>query len=129
MISIFLNFPYTLLGIISALVTLSYSVKIHKNPFAIVFRTNHCWWGIGWYKYMRACTIGNVILLTQKELKNDFEHELVHIRQQERYPFIFWFMYLWETFRKGYKNNKYEVEAYKLSKSYFGKNPPKSFKL
>lgn len=76
---------------------------------------------------MRACTIGNVILLTQKELKNDFEHELVHIRQQEKYPFIFCFLYLRETFRKGYRKNKFEDEAYRLSKSYFGKNPPKNW--
>ena len=70
---------------------------------------------------MRAATTGHVILLTDKAMKNDFEHELIHIRQQERYPFIFWIWYLWETFRKGYRMNRFEDEAYTISGSYYGK--------
>ena len=47
-------------------------------------------------------------------LKNDrwVCHELVHVKQFQRYGFIkFPFLYLLESIRKGYRNNKYEVEA------------------
>ena len=40
------------------------------------------------------------------------KHEMVHIEQFQRYGFWkFLLMYLWESWRKGYYNNKYEVEA------------------
>lgn len=39
-------------------------------------------------------------------------HELKHIEQFRRYGFIrFIFMYLVESIRHGYTNNKYEIEA------------------
>ncbi len=41
-----------------------------------------------------------------------FEHELCHIRQfQEHGFFRFLWLYLKESWRVGYYNNKYEVEA------------------
>ena len=40
------------------------------------------------------------------------KHELCHIEQFKRYGFFrFIVMYLWESMRKGYYKNKYEVEA------------------
>jgi len=40
------------------------------------------------------------------------KHELCHVRQFRRYGFIrFLVLYLWESMRKGYYMNKYEVEA------------------
>ncbi|MBX9850241.1 MAG: hypothetical protein K2X86_00610 [Cytophagaceae bacterium] len=40
------------------------------------------------------------------------KHELVHIKQYERYGFFrFIFLYLIESIRKGYYNNKFEAEA------------------
>lgn len=39
-------------------------------------------------------------------------HELVHVKQFEQYGYItFLVKYLAESIRKGYYNNKYEVEA------------------
>lgn len=39
-------------------------------------------------------------------------HEIVHVRQWARYGFIcFAFLYLLESFNKGYYHNKYEFEA------------------
>ena len=39
-------------------------------------------------------------------------HELKHIEQFQHYGFIrFIFLYTWESLRKGYTNNKYEIEA------------------
>ncbi len=42
------------------------------------------------------------------------KHELCHIRQFKQYGFV-WFIiqYLWESIKKGYWNNKFEVEARK----------------
>ena len=44
-------------------------------------------------------------------------HELCHIRQfKEHGYFGFIFKYLWESWRKGYHDNKYEVEARQAEK-------------
>lgn len=39
-------------------------------------------------------------------------HEIEHVRQFQRYGFV-WFsvLYLWESARRGYYNNRFEVEA------------------
>ena len=39
-------------------------------------------------------------------------HELKHVQQFRQYGFLpFLFLYLWESIRVGYTNNKYETEA------------------
>ena len=39
-------------------------------------------------------------------------HELKHIHQFQQHGFLlFIFLYLWESIRHGYTNNKYEIEA------------------
>jgi len=56
----------------------------------------------------------------QDFLQNErlLKHELCHVRQYQQHGFIwFLFQYLWETFRKGYYNNKFEVEARKAEES------------
>ncbi len=65
-----------------------------------------------------AMVLGNTIHLynTHKEefLKNEkwVRHELCHIRQFRQHGYIgFIVKYLWESIRKGYYNNKFEVEA------------------
>ena len=47
-------------------------------------------------------------------LKNErwVKHELCHIRQYKQHGYLgFIAKYLWESLRKGYYNNKFEVEA------------------
>ena len=47
-------------------------------------------------------------------LQNDrlLKHELCHVRQYQRHGFAgFLIKYLWESIRKGYYNNRFEVEA------------------
>ena len=49
-------------------------------------------------------------------LKNQrlVKHELCHVRQYQQHGYIgFLVKYLWESIRKGYYNNKFEVEARK----------------
>ena len=65
-----------------------------------------------------AMVIGKTIHLhgTTKEYfladERWLKHELCHIKQyKENGTIIFLIKYLWESLRKGYYNNKYEVEA------------------
>ncbi len=45
------------------------------------------------------------------------QHELCHIRQFKEHGFlIFLLKYLWETFKHGYHNNRFEVEAREAEK-------------
>ena len=46
--------------------------------------------------------------------KKWLKHEMCHINQFKKYGFLnFILKYLWESYRHGYYNNKYEVEARK----------------
>lgn len=74
---------------------------------AFILRTNNV-----------AIVFGKTIFLwnaTKEDLlknKNWLRHELVHVRQFLRYGFFpFIFMYLWESIKKGYYQNKFEIEA------------------
>lgn len=109
-----LNFPWMLLGVLLALVSFPTKLRLHTRPFALIFTVRGFWWQ-AWlpsHKGVRACTLGNVILLGTKLLPNDLVHELIHAKQCERVPLFHPFLYLYETLRRGYKDNKYEIEAY-----------------
>ncbi len=65
-----------------------------------------------------AIVFGNTIYLhnTTREafLRNDcwLKHELCHVRQYQEHGFFgFIWKYLLESIRRGYSNNKFEVEA------------------
>jgi hypothetical protein len=62
--------------------------------------------------------LGKTILLhntTHAELINNkrwLRHELAHVRQFQQYGYFrFLFLYLLESIKKGYHNNKFEREA------------------
>ncbi len=65
-----------------------------------------------------AAVLGNTIHLWNIS-REDFlkrtpwvVHELEHVRQFQRYGFVrFVVLYLWESARRGYYNNRFEVEA------------------
>lgn len=65
-----------------------------------------------------AIVIGKTIHLYNVS-KEDFlkdekwvRHEMCHIRQFKKHGFLpFIFKYLWESWRRGYYQNKYETEA------------------
>ena len=92
-------------------------IRVKERSFiariaAFVLRTNNV-----------AIVFGKTIFLwnASKEdlLKNKkwLRHELVHVKQFLRYGFFpFIFMYLWESIKKGYYNNKFEVEARNFEK-------------
>ncbi|MGH7551835.1 MAG: eCIS core domain-containing protein [Longimicrobiales bacterium] len=60
-----------------------------------------------------ATTLGDTIIvhpsveLTERLLT----HELEHVRQWRRQPFLFPVLYAWNHLRFGYESNPYEVEA------------------
>ncbi len=65
-----------------------------------------------------AIVIGKKIYLhgaKEEELMESttwFRHELMHIQQfKKEGTFLFLIKYCWESLRKGYRNNRYEIEA------------------
>ncbi len=112
MISFILNFPYTVIGLTGALVSIPTVIKFRTKPYALVLNVKKIWWAVGSMKGARASAIGHVVILGPHLEDKDLEHELVHVEQAEREPLLHPILYLIESRRKGYRNNKYEVEAY-----------------
>lgn len=87
-------------------------IRVKERSFiariaAFILRTNNV-----------AIVFGQTIYLwnaTKEDLlknKKWLRHELVHVKQFLRYGFLpFIFMYLWESIKKGYYQNKFEIEA------------------
>ncbi len=121
-----LNLPFTLMGVIPMILSSPYHLKFITNPYAFVFKVKSFWWGFGFLKNARAITIGHTILMGPRLLKNDLEHEIIHVEQCDRYPVIFPILYIYERIRKGYRQNRFEDEAYTLSNSIY--EGPKSSK-
>jgi hypothetical protein len=114
-LSFLLNLPWTIVGLIAAIASIPYRNRLNKSPLALIIYVQSFWW-YGWYaKGVRGMAVGNIILLGPKELEKDLEHELIHVEQYEREPFIHPFLYIWQSFRHGYERNKYEIEAYQRS--------------
>lgn len=114
-----LNLPFTLTGLIPLILSVPYDVRFIKNPYAIVVKIKKFWWVFGYLKKSRAMTIGHIILLGPRELKNDLEHEIIHVEQCDRYPVIYPFLYAYELIKKGPRLNRFEDEAYRLSNSIY----------
>lgn len=88
-------------------------MKIHRKPFAIIIP----WpW---WYRLYWGFTFWPFVFLKYPDNRACLEHELTHIRQQVRHWIVwFWIRYLWQLWRKGYRQIDYEIEAYKVQAQY-----------
>ena len=117
MIGFLLNLPFTMFGFLLALISLPQRAKVYKNPYAVLIHVRSFWWGVlfPWMRGMRAATVGHVILLGDQADGADKEHELIHVRQYQERPLIYPILYYVEFLKKGYRKNKYEIEAYRLS--------------
>lgn len=115
-----LNLPLTLIGIVIALSLAPQRFRWNKKPFALVFNVQQDSFAFGYLKGWRGMAVGHTIILNPRVEDKDLEHELIHVEQQIRHPFIQPFLYAFETMRKGYRKNKYEVEAYERSGSRYG---------
>jgi hypothetical protein len=74
------------------------SRKLKQPGMAVVLGSTIYLWGVS-----KAAFLANETWL---------RHELEHIRQFRQYGWVrFLYLYLWESLRKGYYNNRFEVEA------------------
>ena len=117
MISILLNGAWSVLALFAAVLSIPHRLQIHRKPFALIIFVRSFWWKRT--KGVRAAASGSVILCGPNLEVNDIEHELVHVEQYYREPFIHPFLYLYQSMKFGYRNNKYEVEAYDRSGSVY----------
>jgi len=65
---------------------------------------------------------GNVVLLASTADFADLHHELIHVEQFERKPFVHPFLNWYQLWRFGYRGDKYEREAYERSGSRYFEN-------
>lgn len=69
------------------------------------------------------------IKANRKNPEHLFKHEYIHIEQVRKLGwFRFYFTYLVECKRNGYRQNKYEVEAYDRQTEPFNEEEQKAFK-
>jgi len=116
-----LNLPWTIIGLVLAIISLPKSMQFSSQELGIIVYVRSFWW-YTWLpskKGIRAITNGHVISLGPTADIKDCQHELIHVEQSIREPLIHPFLYSWQSFRHGYRNNKYEVEAYTKSGSRF----------
>jgi hypothetical protein len=108
-----LNLPWNLVGLLVALVSIPVHVRTVQG--AVVFNIRSWWWTkmFPYMKGVRAVTICYIVLLGPNVEPLDLDHELVHVEQHKRHPFIQPFLYTWELVRKGYRENRFEEEAYR----------------
>ncbi len=116
LLAILLNLPWSIAGLFLALISIPKKIKVSFNPPAVIFYTHSFWWELlipgrrG--RRARAIATGNIVQLSPNILKADLEHELVHVEQAQRAPFVHPILYIWSVARHGYRYNKYEREAY-----------------
>lgn len=120
MFGFILNFPFTIIGLVSGLISLPTSITLRKNPYAFILNVRTFRWYFWGRRKARAITVGHTVLLSPKIEEHDLEHELIHVRQYEKFLFLFPFLYYYESFRKDYRNNKFEDEAFRISGSVHG---------
>ena len=59
-----------------------------------------------------AVTIGQTIYVRKPIISTRLlKHEMAHVRQWEQYGIWFLVLYLWESIKHGYTNNRFEIEA------------------
>jgi hypothetical protein len=112
-LKILLNLPWSLMAITCAVLSAPHTIMVKNN--ALIVRVHGFWWYP--VKGVRAMTLGNVVLLGKNIKKADLEHEMIHIGQTMREPLIHHLLSLYQTLKYGYKNNKYEQEAYMKAKN------------
>lgn len=118
-ILLILDLPFTAIGLIPVILSGPYRFTLNRNPYAFIFKVRKLRGLVTGTKKTRAATIGHTILLGPREMKNDLEHEIIHVKQAERYPIIYPFLSGYELFRHGYRHSRFEKEAYRLSNSVY----------
>ena len=120
MIGFVLNIPYTIIGLLIGAISLPKKIYFQKNPYAFVIYARSFWWAVGYFKGARGITFGHALTLGPNVEDKDLEHELIHVEQFARLPIIQPVLYFIELIKKGYRNNKYEDEAYRRAGNRYG---------
>ena len=119
-----LNVPWTLTGVLAALLSIPRKVALSKYPPAIIFYVRSFWWyrWIPGQEGVRAMATGNVVQMSKWADDLDLKHELIHIEQCMRYPLISGFVLLVEIIKHGSypPRNRFEKEAYERAGNRFG---------
>lgn len=117
------NIPFTVVGLIGALLSVPQGITIHRAPLAFALSVKSFWW-YQWLlpgTWIRGMAFGHVVMLNPDADDKDLAHELIHVEQFTRFPIIQPLLNLWEMTRRGTgMDNKYEREAYERSGSRFG---------
>ncbi len=114
-----LNLPWTLVGFIAMLLSGPKRLHLVGDRWALVVTVRSFWW----YRWLpgkggvRAMAHGHIVQLGPLAEPNDLPHELIHVDQYRRKPLVHPILYALESWRHGYRHNKYEVEAYTKSDS------------
>ncbi len=117
--------PWTLFGALIGLIGLASGARALRGRGVLSFYGGACAVFLRHFPLVRgasAITFGHVVLAqTLEDLERAFEHELVHVRQYERWGALFVPAYLaaslWQIMqgRNAYWDNPFEREAYRVA--------------
>ncbi len=115
-------FPWTLVGLAIGVAAVLTGGSVRRGPGIIEFHGGAVRWLLGRLPVQPiAMTLGHIVLgLNEVSLDLAQPHELVHVRQYERWGPLFipaylgcWIV-LWLAGKDGYRDNPFEREAYEL---------------
>lgn len=114
--------PNTLIGLSIGLIGMCFGSRMHVSDRAIEFYDGGIKWLIHRFpngQFTLAMTLGHVVIgQTKAALDLSRTHEMVHVRQYERWgPFfipayLLASVYVWTRGRRPYRDNPFEIEAY-----------------
>lgn len=117
--------PCSFVGVVlgSCVLLLGGKTKLSLGALEFTFRESEAACGkLAKSLAFRAITFGHVIIaVTENELTYSRDHELVHVRQYERWGLAFFLAYpassLWQLLRgrNAYWDNRFEIQARSLS--------------
>lgn len=114
--------PTTLLGLAAGVLTLATGGHVHRSRGVLEFHGGFAGWYLRRLARASALTLGHVVLGRDPAcLDHCRTHELVHVRQAERWGLFFLPAYalssLWcfLTGKHFYRDNAFEVEARRLA--------------
>ena len=111
-IAFILNFPWSLLGLLCGLLSLPRNTKASKPQFVLVVNVKRLWINeIFLRRRVKGFTLGNTVLLSDMADTSTYDHELIHVGQFMKAPFIFPLLYCFKSIKNGYQCNQYEKEA------------------
>ena len=90
-----------------------YKVKFDERGFLLIFVKRLWVTEIFLKRRTYGLVLGNIIILSQYADEKTLIHEVKHVEQFRKMPLIFPVLYLYENYKSGYENNRFEIEANK----------------